>query len=115
MITKEQIEKAAREYRMSLPYCDDPKIRGMSIGGYDGFIKGAVWRINSVWHSADVTPDEDTEIVLIDKRGEWYNILYSFDGYDDAFGRGWESCVRTYDIDKWAYLDDLMPTKGGEG
>ena len=110
-MNKEQIEQAAKEYRMSLPYCDDPKIRGMSIGGYDGFIKGAKWRINSVWHDAETTPKENSKIVLIDMYGDWYNISYSFDEYDDAFGRGWESCVRTYNIVKWAYLEDLVPTK----
>lgn len=45
-----QIEQAAKEYRDTLPYSDDPKIRGMSVGGFDGFKAGAEWRINSVWH-----------------------------------------------------------------
>ncbi len=78
---------------------------------YEGFIKGAQWRINSVWHDAETIPKENSKIVLIDKRGEWYNISYSFDEYDDAFGRGWESCVRTYNILKWAYVEDLLYTK----
>lgn len=62
----------------------------------------------TIWKNASQTPSEKSEIVLIDTNGEWYNISYSFDEYDDAFGKGWESCVRTYNIDKWAYLDDLI-------
>ena len=37
---REDIEKAAKEYRETLPYCDDAKIRGMSVGGEIGFIAG---------------------------------------------------------------------------
>lgn len=61
-----------------------------------------------IWHNSNDTPSENSKIVLIDIKGEWYNISYSFDEYDDTFGKGWESCVRTYDIDKWAYLNDLI-------
>ena len=123
-MTQERIQKAAIETRcavaMSLsgdgyssvdliPYIQDDL-------SYDDFIeesfaKGADWRINSMWHGAVTRPAENSKIVLIDKRGEWYNISYSFDEYDDAFGKGWGSCVGTYDIDKWAYVEDLLPQK----
>lgn len=62
----------------------------------------------SIWNNVNETPSENSEIVVIDTKKEWYNISYSFDEYDDTFGKGWESCVRTYDIDKWAYLNDLI-------
>lgn len=80
----------------------------------DAFDAGAKWADNhpakkqTIWKNASQTPSEKSEIVLIDTNGEWYNISYSFDEYDDALGKGWESCVRTYNIDKWTYLDDLI-------
>lgn len=76
------------------------------------FKAGAEWRINSVWHSADVTPNENSDIVIIDgEDNDLYSISYSFNGYEDVWGKGWECCVRVYNIVKWAYLDDLLPTK----
>lgn len=77
----------------------------------EGFIAGAEWRINSVWHGAEITPKENSKIVLIDKDGYWYNLSYSFDEYDDAFWKSWVSCVIAYEIDKWAYINDLLPRK----
>lgn len=37
------IEQAAREYQKTLPYCGDPKIRGMYVGALDGFKAGVKW------------------------------------------------------------------------
>ena len=107
MIDKEHIEKAAKKYAAG----EITKSRVER--ATHAFSVGAEWRINSVWHDAETTPKENSKIVLIDKYGDWYNISYSFDEYDDAFGKGWESCVREYEIDKWAYINDLLPTKGG--
>lgn len=99
----EQIKQASEEYaNKEWPfegYC----------ASSDSFSAGILWYINSIWHGTENTPKENSKIILIDKFGEWYNISYSFDEYDDALGKGWESCVRTYNIDKWAYLDDLLP------
>lgn len=114
-MNREQIEKAAKDYRMSLPYCDDPKIRGMFVGGYDGFIKGAEWRINSVWHPNTENPNAE-----IDKYGygkdclvqvkyktliELVEVLFENDTYVFLGER------ETYKMDevvRWAYVSDLM-------
>ena len=69
--------------------------------------------LGEVWHDKIIKPDENSKIVVISESEEWYNISYAYDDYDDSFGKGWESCVRLYDIVKWAYLKDLLP-KGGE-
>ena len=116
-MTKEQIEKAAEDYRMSLPYCDDPKIRGISIGGYDGFIKGAQWRINSVWHTNTEMPS-----IGIDEYGSGKDCLVKpkygiieigqvlFD--EGIYAMSCNNTTYTMDeIEAWAYLDDLLPQK----
>lgn len=68
--------------------------------------------LGEVWHGKEIKPEENSEIVVIAENGEWYNISYSYDDYDDSFGKGWAACVRLYDIVKWAYVEDLLP-KGG--
>lgn len=124
-MTNEQIEKAAKEYRMSLPYCDDPKVRGMSLGGYNGFIKGADWRINSVWHDMK---SEEPQVY-----GEYENRIYPqipclvYGKLSTGIGYGvryWNITEKCWDdeecddyecskdaIEEWAYLDDLLPDR----
>lgn len=121
----EEIQKAARLYSdealaKTCAYTDRTYERRRTMNLFDAsnieqaFKDGAEWadkhpiKKQEVWHNAETTPKENSKIVLIDEYGEWYNISYSFDEYDDVFGKGWESCVRTYNIDKWAYLDDLI-------
>lgn len=109
---KEQIEQAAREYRNTLPYCDDPKVRGMSIGGYDGFIAGAEWRINFVWHTPEEKPvcknEKLCEIFFISKKGYPHANTYSEDGFFLYNGYNWS------DVKCWAYVDDLLPRGGAK-
>lgn len=102
---REQIEKAAKEYRMSLPYCDDPKIRGMSVGGYDGFIKGAEWRINSVWHKpSDIAePGKDCLVEHMDGDG---NVCIRIDWRSEY---EWVHACHYDKILRWAYVSDLLP------
>lgn len=102
-MNKEQIEQAAEEYRMSLPYCDDPKVRGMSIGGYDGFIKGAEWRINSVWHDAKEEPKDKSKFLI--SYEEKHPVLYT-----EKINE-WEEYAKSSKVKYWAYLDDLLPPK----
>lgn len=98
---REYIEKAAKEYRDTLPYCDDAKIRGMSVGGEIGFIAGAEWRINSIWHNDTEKPDPHNGDLLvgIEVMGKTSYIRQNA-YYVLRFG-----CV------KWAYIEDLLPTK----
>lgn len=69
--------------------------------------------LGRVWHGKEIMPEENSEIVVIAKNEQWYTMFYSYDDYDDLFGKGWEACVRLYDIVKWAYTKDLLP-KGGD-
>ena len=92
-MTRDDIENAAKhtidEYNLNPEY-----------GSYfeHGFIDGAEWRINSVWHDANEMPDLGEAIIV------------------ELFGKVWD--YRTYDVSdsihpkaKWAYMNDLIPSK----
>lgn len=103
-MTREDIEKASKDYQNTLPYCDDRKVRGYFVGAKDGFIKGAEWRINSVWHSNDTVPACDCKVLIEDVYGNVYDDRYDAD-YDE-----YESGTEKNDIKRWVYVKDLIPT-----
>lgn len=111
MTREEQIREVAEEYSAYKDSVDEEEFYNST--ELEAFMDGAKWADNHpakkqlIWHNVNETPSENSEIVVIDTKEEWYNISYSFDDYDDCFGKGWESCVRTYNIHKWAYLTDL--------
>lgn len=104
-MTREQIEKAA--IKSADEELDDFECRGHM----DGFIAGAQWRINSVWHNSDEEPEERKEILVeyrfmtsdgeIEVRRE---VVESLDDLSDIY------C----DVLNWAYLEDLLPERKEE-
>ena len=108
-MTKEQIKNEAVEY-IKCKY-DGVNVKMWTIAqiyaGRDGFIAGADWRINSVWHKPEEVPEAGKDCLVeyvdgdgcahirIDKRSEYEWI---------------EACH--YDrILRWAYIKDLIPTE----
>ena len=92
-MTREEIEKAANDR-----YSDNTF-------AYKGFIAGARWRINSVWHDASEKPDKNRLVVF-----EWrktYGKRHSVD-----FGEIYESIKNV--IVRWAYIIDLLPERKEE-
>ena len=74
-----------------------------SIVAKEGFITGAHWRINSVWH--------DTQQELPEKEGEWV-LLESVVGKDTIyFPVKWanDGVGVIKHIKRWAYISDLLP------
>lgn len=99
-MTREQIEKAAKE--SADEELDDFECRGHR----DGFIAGAQWRINSVWHDVSEEPKEH-KLVLIED---------DFCGEPDygvwqAPFPNWEDSIVHFSSKRWAYLDDLLPER----
>lgn len=62
-----------------------------------GFIDGAKWRINSVWHGIEKLPDVG-KLIIVDVASD-YDLCY----YEDC--QVWKS------VRKWAYIEDLIPNK----
>ena len=70
---------------------------------YEGFIKGAKWRINSVWHNvANELPEYNKHVV----NEDWFD----FEAKDE---KDLKRILKTYPFKRWAYVNDLLPTKGG--
>ena len=73
--------------------------------------------VNSLWHDASEEPEDHTDIVYIDEKGDvWREYDYYADNYDDAFHKGWLSFVNNgvLRVIKWCYLSDILPKEGGE-
>lgn len=97
-MTKEDIKKAATEYA-------NEACRALWRTGYEqvcmvDFMEGANWRINSVWHNANETPDTD--------KGDLLVIVKDAFG-EDVYVRQNAYYVLKYSCVKWAYIKDLIP------
>lgn len=76
----------------------------------EGFMKGAEWRINSVWHDAEEQPKDWNETCLVELKsgGRSFCLLSNFDH------AGGFSCMdgihnKNIHVIKWAYIKDLLP------
>ena len=111
-MTREEIN----EFSVIEPYCFETEVeeRWYQIGCIDGLnAADKEPNISVLWHDASEEPQIGSNIVAIDTDGKWWDIQ-PYDGDYNCNGlNGWRSCIRTYDIQKWAYIDDLLP-KGGE-
>ena len=127
-MTREQIEKEARGY-ISDVYAGD----GYFLPDYeeevrDGFIAGAQWRIDSVWHDMkkevpqvygeyenEVAPSIPCLVRGYLSTGYGYGVRYwnvSYEVWDDEESDDYE-CDKDK-IEEWAYLDDLLPERKEE-
>jgi hypothetical protein len=98
-MTREQIEKAAKDYVMP-----NARIRPLmeSIAAKEGFISGAQWRINSVWHDASEKPDKN-QLVVFECRKTYGR------GYSVNFGENYDLLKNV--VLRWAYVIDLLPER----
>ena len=123
-MTREQIEKAWEEHTL----CNPSMMDELSLNERQAFVKGAQWRINSVWH------DMGTEVPQI--YGDYVDSIYpqipclvgghlsTGYGYGVRYWNVTEQCwddeeCDDYECDKdkieeWAYLDDLLPERKEE-
>ena len=102
---REQIEKAAKETLVNEPV----ELQATKVGAFQhGFVAGAEWRINSVWHDNSIRPGEDCDVLVETKRGIEMD-RYDIDYNELDNGTDWES-----DVIRWAYIDDLLPERKEE-
>lgn len=69
---------------------------------YKGFIEGARWRINSVWHDASEKPDKN-QLVVFECRKTYGR------GYSVNFGENYDLLKNV--LLEWAYVIDLLPER----
>ena len=68
-----------------------------------GFIAGAQWRINSVWHDAQEEPCNG-KILIVETKN--YGIFIAGPNIDT---KDYECLKKEFDINRWAYIEDLLP------
>ena len=124
-MTREQIEKAAKETLVNEPV----EIQATKVGAFQrGFVAGAQWRINSVWHDMkkevpqvygeyenEVAPSIPCLVRGYLSTGYGYGVRYwnvSYEVWDDEECDDYE-CDKDK-IEEWAYLDDLLPERKEE-
>lgn len=102
-MNRETIEKTAKEYAKDKYGGENAKQYAIAQihAGRDGFIDGAQWRINSVWHDAetDIPRENEPIIGITDKR-------WCYMGLCGEAAKG--ICP---EMTKWAYVSDLMPDR----
>ena len=94
-MTREQIEKAALLCAGAgewgeCPYNPDAK---------NGFMAGAEWRIDVVWHNMNEKPN-GRFVILSDFGQEEYSLGINLEGIESA--------------NRWAYISDLLPERKEE-
>ena len=106
MNREEQIISEAKKH-----YYDD-------INCHNAFLHGVEWADKhpiNVRHDINEEPELGSNIIVIDKNWQWWDIQH-YDGEYDGGGdlTGWRCCVVLYNnIQYWAYINDLLP-KGGK-
>lgn len=71
----------------------------------DAFEHGANWRINSVWHEVSEEPERNR--IYLAQLGDC-----AFDTFYDS--KNWVNFSRGINIQRWAYVEDLLPNKQEE-
>lgn len=129
-MTREQIEQAAKETVQDLfqcngkypceerNYCEfcnghnsafDCKEDCGADDFNEGFIAGAQWRINSVWHDASEKPEIGRNLLTYLGEDKFCEIDFLCkDDFD------WEYYADIRGIIRWAYVDDLLPERKEE-
>lgn len=67
-----------------------------------GFVAGAEWRINSVWHDKSEIPDLSQDVLIIFKNKICSILIGAVHTLSE---------LKHYDYTNWAYVKDLLPIK----
>lgn len=105
-----QIEKEAIKHLplyLDKVSSDDDYLSGKRIGFESGFVDGAQWRINSVWHNISEKPKIGRKL-LVDLGYDNCDFDYLC---NDCFD--WRYYADKKGIIRWAYIVDLLPEKKG--
>ena len=99
---REDIEKAAGDHSGSiLGFRDNKSV----MDKHKAFSDGAEWRINSVWHDASEEPKKKGYILVQINEEYPIYVVWSINSTD------WDKTAERANAVKWAYIEDLMPTK----
>jgi hypothetical protein len=108
---REDIEKAAKSYQEK-----DHDIwtgKGMAVELQKAFKAGASWRIGSVWQPITIIPECYRLAIFIPKKvgmTKRFPVMGVLEE-NKVFVSSRPGCIlyRFYEMESWAYLDDLLP------
>ena len=111
-MTREEVKYVSKDYVNYL--LDKQEHHNEKYTEYDirqAFEMGAKWveEHKNIWHDATEEPKIGSNIVAINKYGKWCDIKSYGSKYYLGGLKGWKCRVRTFDIQKWAYISDLLP------
>lgn len=120
MIDEKKIEEAARKYAFNKYDSTDDEIEDTYTEELQmAFEAGINWFLDNLWHRYDEVPRNDySQVVLIRGNNQALpTILDMNDLMDNSEGEGdyeclWKGIVKTHQIKKWFYIDDLLPKEG---
>lgn len=93
--------KKVREIAKAQGLYNFPTSKNMALKYESGFIDGAEWRINSVWHDIKEMP-ENNRMILIIMQHDIPTVI----GPDNTF---FKEEIKDRHIQRWAYVEDLKP------
>lgn len=104
-MTRETIENAAKETLVNEPV----ELQATKVGVFQrGFITGAQWRINSVWHDLpNDLPQKENTWILLELIFEGRLVYLPVEWVNDGEGAPKQAI-------RWAYIDDLLPERKEE-
>lgn len=109
-MNKQDIEKAKSDYIKSLTFANSGEIDVAC----NAFKTGAEWRINSIWHDVEESPKQGSLIAVFDGKDMhlWRaeDIVNMINGIR-IVSITVKECFARQHIIKWAYIEDLLPTK----
>lgn len=76
-----------------------------------GFIRGANWRIDSIWHKPDEKPDDNEYFLYRNCVNAFHtDLLTLHNDYEDNPPE-WNDFVKDYGVVGWVYIKDILPTE----
>lgn len=111
-MTNEDIERKCLEYsRAATPSYTNGTFDRYAIA--QAFEDGAEWRINSVWHVTFEMPERGRDFLYESARG-WFGINNTAKMAREVHPENWDRFVEGFDVIRWGYIDDLLPTENAE-
>ena len=108
MIDENKINAAAAAYANETWNNDEDQFMCMH-----GFKAGAEWAqqefVKSLWHDAKKKPMASCHVIALSKKGMF---VYDFQFKEDD--DNWARKFQLLHIERWAYLDDILPKEGDE-
>ena len=101
-MNREQLEESAKQYGLVNFNPDDAE------AAKRGFMAGALWRINSIWHTLPKDlPQKENTLILLELIFEGRLVYLPVEWVND----GEEAPSQAT---RWAYIDDLLPERKEE-